>query len=443
MEQFCRAATVGLCAAGLLVARAGGAVPAGDEAETQKQLQQLHEQNEALRQQMRKQQELIDELNRKVSSIQAADDERKAGRNTMKEDGDARSSSPSGFSLGKVHLSGEGAVGFFNSQSHGQFPNKEFRVDEAKLFIEAPIWNEVYFFSEINVFSREEGMLRAGELYVDAENLSRLWNRDGQVNLRLGRIDIPFGEEYLSRDAIDNPLISHSIMDLWGVDEGVEFYGAFNKLQYVLAVQNGGHDAFRDFNGDKSVALRVGLDPARWLHLSASAMRTGELDVNQDGVSELWLGPGLIRSLGSANTTLFHANLLEGDVYLKFPRTTLKAAGGVLQYDDNDPLARNHRSVYYYYVEGTQKIYKGFYAAARWSQVFADRGFPIVGNGDVNEYFSEELTKRLWLLSLGLGYRWSDQLVLKAEYSFERGRELDGTRRNRENLFAITAAFAF
>jgi hypothetical protein len=209
-------------------------------------------------------------------------------------------------------------------------------------------------------------------------------------------------------------------------------------------VQNGGHDSGRDFNSDKAVIARVALNPARWLHLSASAMRTGALDARQDRVSELWLGPGLIHSLGSSNTTDFHANLLEGDVQLKFARTALKAAGGVLQYDDNDPSANNRREVYYYYVEGTQQIYKGFYGAARWSQAFADRGFPIAGIGDVGDYaFGAILTKNLWLLSLGVGYRWSNQFVVKAEYSFQRGEQTDGTRRDREDLFATTASFAF
>lgn len=450
MDKFCRAA-VRLCVAvSLLLLSTDGLGAEGDEADTQKQLRQLQQQNELLQQQMRRQQELIDELNRKVTNLQTSDNNRKPepGSPEAKAEDEAagRSRSSSAFSLGKVHLGGEGAVGLFHSQPQGQFPNAEFRVDEAKLFVEAPIWGEVYFFSEINLFTREEGgpSLWAGELYLDAENVSRLWDQDRQLNLRIGRLDIPFGEEYLSRDAIDNPLISHSLMDLWGVDEGVELYGAFNKFSYVAAVQNGGHNGLRDHNADKSVAVRLALDPVRWLHLSVSGMRTGELDVQKDRVSELWLGPGLVYSLGSANTTVFEANLLQGDVHLKFPRTTLKASGGVLQYDDNDPSANNRREVYYYYVEGVQKLYRGLYGAARWSQIFAHRGFPVAGNGNPGTYaFGSRLAENLWLLSLGLGYRCSDQLVLKAEYSFQRGEDVDGTTRQHEDLFAATAAFAF
>jgi hypothetical protein len=46
-------------------------------------------------------------------------------------------------------------------------------------------------------------------------------------------------------------------------------------------------------------------------------------------------------------------------------------------------------------------------------------------------------------LSLGVGYRWSRNLVLKTEYTFERGTLLSGATRDHEDLFAIEAAFRF
>src|SRR5262245_27313369 len=211
MERFCRPSRWCAGAASLLALALGvGRAQAGlDETEAKRQMRQLQQQNEALQQQMRKQQELIDELIRKVNQLQITDDQLKAEREQAGQHDDAqpRAASPVAAQLGKIHLSGEGGVGFFHSQPQGQFPNSEFRVDEAKLVIEAPIWGEVYVFSEINLFTREQGgpELKAGELYLDAENLSRLWQQDRQLNLRVGRFDIPFGEEYLTRDAIDNP----------------------------------------------------------------------------------------------------------------------------------------------------------------------------------------------------------------------------------------------
>src|SRR5688572_14003804 len=234
---------------------------------TQEQLKELRLQNQLLQQQVQKQQQLIDDLSGKVANLERSKSSDHADESSLPP---ARSA---GFSLGNVRFSGEGGVAFFRSEAHGPAPNSEFRVDEAKLFVEAPLWKDTYFFAELNITTRENPStyLEPGELYVDFENVSRLWNRDRQLNLRIGRLDIPFGEEYLTRDAIDNPLISHSISDIWGVDEGIELYGTIARFNYVLAVQNGGHPALRDYNEDKSIAVRLGYDPVGWLHLSGSA----------------------------------------------------------------------------------------------------------------------------------------------------------------------------
>src|SRR5207249_4163581 len=124
---------------------------------------------------------------------------------------------------------------------------------------------DVYFFGELNLMTRETSdlELKLGELYLDFENVSKLWNRERMLNVRAGRMYIPFGEEYLVRYAIDNPLISHSLSDLWGVDEGLELYGNIGKVSYVVAVQSGGPSGGRDYTADKSVAGRISFDPAK------------------------------------------------------------------------------------------------------------------------------------------------------------------------------------
>jgi hypothetical protein len=72
----------------------------------------------------------------------------------------------------------------------------------------------------------------------------------------------------------------------------------------------------------------------------------------------------------------------------------------------------------------------------------ADKGVPVVGEGNSNAYFSS-LTTGLWRLSLGIGYRFSDRLVIKTEYTFEHGRQVDGTARDHEDFFGTEAAFKF
>jgi hypothetical protein len=90
-----------------------------------------------------------------------------------------------------------------------------------------------------------------------------------------------------------------------------------------------------------------------------------------------------------------------------------------------------------------QDLTKKFYAVTRYSQVHCDKGIPVVGYGDFGDYFFGPLTDNLWRLSLGLGYRFSDRLVLKAEYSFERGYVSGGAKRDQEDFFGTEAAFKF
>jgi hypothetical protein len=438
-----------LCACAVtILALAGGSLRADDSTTTKEELRQLKEENKALQEQLRQQQSLIEVLSHKVNQIERADSQRAKELDHLEsevKDGSGPRKSAENFSFGKVSLSAEGGVAFFNTGSEGAFPNSEFRVDEARLFVEAPVIENVYFFGELNLMTREASdlSLQLGEAYLDFENVSRLWNWDRMLNIRMGRMYTPFGEEYLSRYAIDNPLISHSLSDIWGVDEGVELYGKLGKVSYVLAVQNGGPSGVRDFNGDKSVAGRLSFDPTRWLHLSASGMRTGDLQKPGDYWSELWFGNAWFLPFGSSNATIFHANLAEGDVEVRLPRGHLHAFGGYVRFDDNDPQRVDRRDIFYYSVEGVHDITRKLYGAARFSQILVDKGLPIVGNGNMNDYLFGIPTTELWRLSLGLGYRWGQNLIFKGEYTFERGKQVTGERRDHEDLFALEAAFRF
>jgi len=257
-------------------------------------------------------------------------------------------------------------------------------------------------------------------------------------------MNTPFGEEYLVRYAIDDPLVSHSLSDLWGVDPGVEAYGALGKFSYVVAVQNGsGANGVQDFNGDKAVTGRISFDPNSHWHFSVSGMRTGDLSAQNDMVSAEWFGGGLFRSLGSPATTTFHANLVEGDVTVRWKSGHVGAFGGYARYNDNDSIADNGRDIYYYSVEAVQNLPKKFYAAARFSEILADRGIPIVGFGGFDDYFYTSLSTQLWRMSMGLGYRFSDRLIIKTEYSLEQGLEADGETRDHEDFFGTEAAFKF
>lgn len=364
---------------------------------------------------------------------------------------DAQSEYSASFS-DRLRINGEAGAAMFDTGDEGLYPDNEFLVEEAKLFVEASIIDDIYVFAEVDLIRREEPdeKLQLGELYVDIEDVSKLWNQDRVLNVRLGRFDIPFGEEYLTRDAIDNPLITHSLSDIWGVDEGIEFYGSIERFEYAFAIQNGGDPVANDFHPDKSVTGRILYRPASAFHFSFSAMRTGKLDINEDIFSEIWFGNGFFRSLGSVVTTsTMEGNLFQADGHAQWGRGHLHLAAGRLHYEDNDSTFDNTRDVPYFYVQAVQNLNRSkeypWYAAVRFSRITAERGFPLVGNGDFVSYFfdDEGLTKELWRLSLGIGYRIGKNVLLKTEYSFENGKQLDGEKRDEENFFGIEAAVKF
>ena len=290
-------------------------------------------------------------------------------------------------------------------------------------------------------FFRQALSVKLGEAYLDFENVSKLWHRENQLSIRLGRMDVPFGEEYLTRDAIDNPLVSHSVMDFWGIDEGIELYGSLADVSYILDVQNGSVATTRDYTSDKSVTIRLGYDPAKWLHLGASAMSTGDLAA--DDWSEIWIGNGIFRPIGSPLTTLFHANLAQGEARIRLPRGHLHFTGGFACYDDNDPTGENKRDFWFWSAEGVHNLTPKLYAGARFSQIWVDGGYPLAGQGDFMDYFFGDLTEELWRLSLGLGYRLSENVVFKTEYSIERGQTITGDDRSDTDMFSVVAAFKF
>ncbi|MDB6168521.1 MAG: hypothetical protein JWM88_1385 [Verrucomicrobia bacterium] len=425
--------------------------PPGDAA-----LQTIIEQNQQLQQQVRAQQKTIDELNARMEEIRRASDRHERELRGLQERAAAAPERPPPVERDRDHevrIGAEAAVSFFSTGSAGQFPKSEFRVDDTRITLEAPVWKRVYFYAELNVLTREANVqgVQFGELYVEFEDVGAAWGQPKSLNLRAGSINTPFGEEYAVRNPMSNPLISHSLSDIWGPDEGIEIYGTLGVVRYAVAVQNGGISQLRDFNADKTLAVRIGLDPSTWLHLSVSAMRTGELATVSpvttvgDNLSSIWFANAFFRALGPASrTTHFTADLYEGDAVVSWKGGQFRAALGEVRFGDNDPLLDNSRRLKYGFVEGTQSITEQLYAAARYSEIRAPGGYPLAGWGNAGTYFYRpSFTEELRRASLGFGYRFGPPLVLKLEYTWESGRMLNGAPRNHEDFFGAQLGMKF
>lgn len=423
-----RSLVCSICFLGLSVL-APGVLPAADDAA----INALVEQNKKLLQQVEAQQKQINELRDRLDRIEPS--------------APAEPSAPSLEGSGRqIRISGETSLGFFHSQDGGLFPNSEFRVDDARLFIEAPIWKNVYFFGGLDLTTREasDENVHVGEFYVDAEQVFS-GGRDRYLSIRAGRFNIPFGEEYQHRNALSNPLISHSVADLWGIDEGIQLYGALGQVKYNFAVQNGGHKALRDFDADKSLTVRLAYEPNTKLRFSASAMRTGKLSSAGDLVSELWIGNAVFRPLGPGSKT-FAAELLEFDALARWKGGQVLATLGWADYKDDSPAGDFSRRFRYYSLEARQQFTDELFGAIRFSDIRVPGGYVLQGNGYYGRYGvvpGAPLTTQLQRLSVGLGYRFSDPLLWKIEYSWEKGRAWGGIKRDDEDMLSSLLGIKF
>lgn len=402
--------------------------------------QQLLEQNRQLVEQVKAQQKQIDDLRTRLDRVEDKS-------STLRSTANRGAAAPSERDR-QIRLSGEASIGFFRSGADGWAPNSDFRVDDARVFIEASVWRNLYFFGGIEITTREasDEYFHAGEVYLDAENL---WTagRIATLSLRAGRFNIPFGQEYQVRNAIDNPLVTHSLADIWGIDEGVQLYGTLGPVRYNLAVQNGGHKTLHDYDRDKAVIARLAYDATPHLTLSASAMRTGDLNVANDGMSEVWFANAFFRALGSAATTrTFTAQLAEFDAAYRWRTGHLKAAYGWASFDDDSTTADYSRDLTFYSVEARQQLGRPLFAAARYSAIDAPGGYPLAGLGAAGKYFYNPfapLTRDLHRLSLGLGYRFADPLVWKLEYTFESGNLVNRAPRSNEDMLSTLLGIRF
>ena len=207
---------------------------------------------------------------------------------------------------------------------------------------------------------------------------------------------------------------------------------------------NGGHPTFRDANEDKAVTGRIGYEPFSWLRASISASRSGDLDVNGDRISAQYFGNGFFFPLGEGETTdSFNVGLLQADVELSWRSGRLWGGGGYIDFEESGPEAVKDHTGSYFQLGMVQTIYGDLYGAGRFSQIFANDGFAIVGQGSIENFKESELTDNLWRLSLGLGYRLNAHVVLKAEFSMERGEDILGNDLKDRDMIGLQLAFGF
>lgn len=324
-----------------------------------------------------------------------------------------------------IEIHGFGAVGYYDTGSAATRDYGGFEIKESSLFVEAEVWEDIALFWEIqaNRLGKDDQLLiRTGEIYAHFRNLEL---GDLPVfGVKAGRFDIPFGEEYLWQDSIDNPLITNSAPYPYGWDEGVLIYSEFKGVNWILAVTDGTDARSSEENSDKAVNIKLYGNPLDSLYLSGSFMYNGNASksaIEFGGSHFRPVGASHQSSLGSSSSDEVESGLVEFDAKYSFHSSSFDgyiaaSLGGATQDDSNPSFDRDF---FWYSIEPFVSYHNTWYAVARYSEIGTyddDEGYHFDGKtfAGGNSAFGYD-TRRFRRLALGLGWTPNPNVRAKLE----------------------------
>jgi len=324
-----------------------------------------------------------------------------------------------------IEISGFAAFSYLDTGSAGSRPYGGFFVQEASLFIDAQAWEDMYVHADVRIVPLGVGAsyrMGLGEVYADLRNLWTSGDRsNSSVGLKAGRFYIPFGDEYVWTRAPDNPQLSNSASDAYGLTQGVQLYGSCDTVGWIAALSNGAENLAPGAHLAAAYNLKFWFDPSESVHLSASVMSNGATPATalDFGGSNLQpVGTDATSSAGVSPSTEIRAQLYELDARLRFgqPASLLLAFG---QGQVDDALDSFDRSLTWFTVEPRYDFSGSVYADLRLSEIgtYDDaEGYRFDGKiiAEGNTTFGYD-TKRFQRVSLGVGWRINPHALLKFE----------------------------
>ena len=359
---------------------------------------------------------------------------------------DAQDGGPAGDWTERLEVSGNADFSYLRGQDNAIAENGRHAVENARLFFDFDLAGEtnllggtafrsVSFFLEWDLIRNFEMENQVGSAHARFDGLfGRRW-----LNARIGRMPIPFGEEYLRfhQQRPENPLISFSALSPYNWDEGLMLFGASpeGRFEYAVTVMDG--DAYLNENrhSDASLNAKLTWNASAWAKFSVSGIRTGRVyksaiewggthgmpvgsdqrPVFQDGVAVAADPSKLLDDLVAVEIDA----IIERDGLGR-----LWVAAGQIDADSATDSSYD-RKLAYWIVEGVvefgafSQILERFYGAIRWSGIGTfdrDEGYLLEAmnqGGDLG--FN---ARSVEALSGGIGIRLTPGLTLKTEYTW-------------------------
>ena len=326
--------------------------------------------------------------------------------------------------LSKLKIKGRAGFGFFDSGKAGSYPAGSFEMPDAKLqfAFQPDEINTVVTRFNLNNATAQSPLL--DYFFLQSKDfIPALKDSPFSLSARLGRFKLGFGEETWSDNIVESVLPSNSAARVTLIDEGLEFAGKiklekFNlkPLGWVFSVSDGNSGVGSDSTAGKAVMTKLYHSPIEPLYLSTSYYNSGRLDSSSAEMSIA----GLITPPSGESD--WDRSVWEIDARYDFgkgkkpldpPAYSDSKAIIRLSFGQFKDEANKTRSGDFGFMEGTYSWTKKFYTAVRYSLVNINGD----GTATLNSITAANGYTRF---SLGGGYRWTDNTILKLSYDWNK-----------------------
>ncbi|MFN7169634.1 MAG: hypothetical protein ACK4NT_00115 [Candidatus Omnitrophota bacterium] len=327
--------------------------------------------------------------------------------------------------LSTLKIKGRFAAGYFDSGKAGSYPSGSFEAPEGKIqfAFQPDEINTVIMRFNLNNATAQSPLL--DYFYLQSKDfLPFLKDTPFSLSSRLGRFKLGFGEETWSDNPVEGVLPSNSAPKTGGNDEGLELAGkikldkiGLRPLGWVASISDGNSGVGSDTSGGKAFMGKLYYSPIDSLYLSASYYNSGSL---KRSASELSIAG--LTSVPSGSTD-WKRKVWELDCRYDFgkgkkpldppafsdSKAFVRLSYGRFQ-DDVQGASTVERAGDFGFVEGTYNLTKKFYTAGRYSWVDLD--------GNITASLNSVTANKYERYSLGFGYRWSENTILKLSYDW-------------------------
>ena len=412
------------------------------------------EEIQALKQQVQQLMQRIEKLESEQAKAKDESAEAKEELAKIKESGPAAGAAPKvdlSNALSKLKIKGRFATGYYKSGGAGSFSSGSFEMPDAKIqFSFQP--------DEVNTvvmrFKLDNGVTGVSTtdplldyFYLSSKDfIPSLKDTPFSLSSRLGRFKLGFGEETWSNNAVDGVLPSTSAANATVNDEGLELAGkikldkiGLKPLGWVASISDGNSTAGSDSGQGKAFMGKLYYAPIDPLYLSASYYDSGRLKSSD---SELSIAGLRARPTNAAD---WQRNVWEVDARYDFKKG--KTPLDPIVYSDSKAIVRLsyggfhdiastagavERAGDFAFIEGMYNLTKKVYAAGKYSYVnLEDEITASLNSVTANKYDR---------YSLGMGYRWSDNTILKLGYDWNKETGSSTQEAGNDQLTAILAA---